>query len=233
MSKSKSEWSGKSAPPGTWQHGPASDPGEGPIRPASGLPARNRGTRPPFGPGNAAHLKHGAASPRVYLPLAERLAAGLLDARPDLAPYPVAVARWAEWEARALLMRRHLAAVGDLDGTGPDAEPRKGPTKWLKECESAAERAAAVLGLDPRSEATLARERAAASLVAVDLEEIAERGREALARRVAAGEVPPPDPAGEVLASLAEHDATVRARAAAEHDTARPNGHPNPESEDA
>lgn len=208
---------------GGWTHGPASGV------PASGISAR--GTRPPFAPGNAMHLTHGSRSPRVYLPLAEHLAAGLLDERPDLAAYPVAVARWAEWEARAVLMRRHLAEVGDLDGTGPDAEPRKGATKWLRECENAAERAAAVLGLDPRSEASLARERAAASLVAVDLEAIAERGREALARRVAAGEVGEPDPAGALLSALAAQSASGYARSAAEHDaTTTPN---DDESEDA
>lgn len=149
---------------------------------------------------------------------AERLAAGLLDDRPDLARYPGEVAAWAEWEARAMLMRRHLADVGYLDDEGV---PRKEPTKWLTTCENAAARARAALGLTPFTEAALAKERAAASLVAVDLEAIAERGREALARRVAAGELPEPDAAGELLTALAEQNASAYARSAAEHAAAR------------
>lgn len=133
-------------------------------------------SRPPFPRGNAMRLRHGARSPSVYLPLAREIATELLADRPDLAAYPHAVARWAEWEGRARLLRRHLAQVGDLDGDGPTAVPRTGIVKWLKECEAAAERAAAVLGLDPRSEAKLAHERASAATLAVDLHAIAARG---------------------------------------------------------
>jgi hypothetical protein len=61
---------------------PAGGPGQGP---ASGLPATRR-ERPPFAPGNLAMLTHGARTPRVYGPLAEELAAGLTEDRPDLAP---------------------------------------------------------------------------------------------------------------------------------------------------
>lgn len=200
---------------------PPSDPGQGAIRPASGIPARSAdrlSTRPPFPPGNAMHLTHGAKSPRVFLPLAEQLAAGLTHDRPDLARYPGEVAAWAEWEARAMLMRRYLADVGYLDD---DGVPRKEPTKWLTTCENAASRARAALGLTPFTEAALAKERAAASLVAVDLEAIAERGREALARRVSAGELPESDAAGELLSALAEQNASAYAWSAAEHAAAQ------------
>ena len=71
---------------------------------------------------------------------------------------------------------------------------------WLTRLEGAAARHRATLGLDPRSEAALARERAAASVLAVDLDALAERGRQALAQRDAAGLPAPPDLAGEVLA---------------------------------
>jgi hypothetical protein len=67
----------------------------------------------------------------------------------------------------------------------------------------------ATLGLDPRSEATLAKERAAAATLAVDLEALAERGRQALEAREQAGLPGPPDLAGEVLTE-------VRAQAKAE-----------------
>ncbi|MDP3969100.1 MAG: hypothetical protein Q8Q02_12555 [Nocardioides sp.] len=192
---------------------PPSGPGRG--GPATGVPARDAGTLPPFPPGNTLATTHGARSPRVYLPLAADLAAGLLDARPDLAPYPVAVARWAEWEARALLMRRHLAEVGDL---GDDGDPR-GSTRWLKTCETHAERAAAVLGLDPRSEASLARERAAAHVAAVDVHALAATGAAILAARDADPDAPPPEPDPVALALerfKAEGQATWE-RAAAEH----------------
>lgn len=44
-----------SAAGGGYVHGPAKGPGRG--GPASGVPARNRGTRPPFTTGNAALTK--------------------------------------------------------------------------------------------------------------------------------------------------------------------------------
>ena len=90
---------------------PAGGPGQGP---ASGLPATRR-ERPPFAPGNLAMLTHGARTPRVYGPLAEVLAAGLTEDRPDLAAYPEAVAAWATAEAQAALLRRHLSEVGTID----------------------------------------------------------------------------------------------------------------------
>jgi len=100
---------------------PPSDPGQGAIRPASGIPARSAdrlSTRPPFAPGNAMHLTHGAKSPRVFLPLAERLSAGLLDDRPDLARFPETIAAWADAEARAGLLREWLADRSMFDGAG-------------------------------------------------------------------------------------------------------------------
>ena len=185
--------------------------------PASGIPARGMGTRPPFSANNAAGLRHGTHSPRVYLPLAHDLAAGLLDEHPDLAAYRLEVDAWAEWETRALLMRRHLATVGYMDDNG---EPRKGPTQWLKTCEDRAARARASLGLTPFAEAALAKDRAAASLVAVDLAAIAERGRQALAARAAADnghELTAPDPAAAVLAEVAAQGRESAELAAAAH----------------
>ncbi|GAA4817112.1 hypothetical protein ACFQ0K_08625 [Nocardioides caeni] len=189
----------------TWPKGsftPAGGPGHGPP---SGIPAK--GTRPPFAPGNLARATSGARSPRVYGDLAQRLAAGLTEDRPDLGAYPEAVAAWATAEAQAALMRRHVAEVGPLD---PDTgKPREAVLSWLTRLENAAARHRATLGLDPRSEAALARERAAASVLAVDLDALAERGRQALAQRETAA----PDLAAEVLG---QHlDAYAREREAA------------------
>jgi hypothetical protein len=187
------------------------------YRPPSGIPAGGRDPEP-YVKGNTAALGHGAYVTRIYLPLAQELAAGLVEAHPDLARYPVAVARWAEWEARAMLMRRHLAQHGDLDGDGPTAEPRKNATNWLRQCERSAEKAAAVLGLDPLNEARLSRERAAASVLMSGhgLADLADRGREALAAREAAGIPPPRDLAGEHLARVAEEGKAAQERANAE-----------------
>lgn len=173
--------------------------------PASGIPARG-GFRPPFPPGNGLAASHGARSPRVYGALAAHLVAGLAADRPDLAAYPEAVAAWATAEAQAALLRRHVAEVGPLD---PDTgQPRDAVLTWLNRTESAAARHRAALGLDPRSEAALARERAAASVLAVDLGALAERGRAVLAERELAGLPAPPDLAGSVLVAVtAEREA--------------------------
>lgn len=136
------------------------------------------GTRPPFPDGNAVNMAHGARAPRVYGTLAEQLTSGLLEARPDLSAYPEAVAGWATAEAQATLLRRHLEKVGTIDpATG---EPRESTLKHLRWFEAAAAKHRSTLGLDPRSEAELARERAAAVTLGVNLEQLANRGRQAL-----------------------------------------------------
>src|SRR4051812_25069754 len=131
----------------TWPKGsgtPAGGAGQGPP---SGIPAK--GERPPFTPGNLSAVTHGARSPRVYGALAEALAAGLVEDRPDLAAYPEAIAAWATAEAQAALIRRHVAERGPLD---PDTgAPRDADLTWLTRLEGAAARHRATLGLDPRS----------------------------------------------------------------------------------
>ncbi len=172
---------------GGWLHGPA-----------SGIPAGGPASLMPFPPGNVVGLRSGHRSPRVYGKLAQRLAAGLAEDRPDLGAYPEAVAAWATAEAQVALLRRHVAEVGPIDpATG---EPRVTSLTWLRQLERLAAEHRATLGLDPRSEATLTRERAAAAVLTVDLVGLAERGRAALATREAAGLPAPPDPAGDVLA---------------------------------
>lgn len=147
------------------------------------------------GAGAALNLSNGVKAQLVYLPLSEELAAGLIEARPDLARYPAAVARYCEWEGRAMLMRRHLAIVGDLDAEvgNSNAKVREGVTQWLWRCEQHAAKAAAVLGLDPMSEAKLSRERATSELLGVSLDEVAERGRKTIAAQIAEGTLDQPD----------------------------------------
>lgn len=155
----------------------------------------------PFPPGNGVALGHGARSPRVYGELARLLAAGLVEDRPDLAPYPEAVAAWATAEAQCALLRRHLEEVGTID---PETnEPRTGPLKWLAAMEKRAAEARKPLGLDPLSEAALMKERAAAASGVVDLNALAERGRAVRAAREEAGDpIDHPDLAGQVLAAV-------------------------------
>ena len=187
---------------------PAGGPGQGPP---SGVPAR-RYTRPPFGRGNLATVVHGARTPRVYGELATVLTAGLIEDRPDLATFPEAVAAWATAEAQAALMRRHIEQVGSIDpGTG---EPRAKVLEWLAKFERLAAETRRPLGLDPTSEAALTKERAAVAVLAVDLVALAERGREALAAREAAG-LEAPDLAGEVLEQQRAAYAREHAQAAA------------------
>lgn len=171
----------------TWTSwGPARGEGAGAGRgPATGVP------------GNAAALTAGHRSPRVYSQVAAELAGELLAVRPDLDDYPAAVARWAEHEARALLLRRHLAEVGELDD---DGQPREGLLKWLSTFENNAEKAAALLGLDPRSHVALIRERASAGLVSMSLESIAAAGRDT---RLAWQVTDPHDPADPTTGALA------------------------------
>lgn len=197
--------------------------------PASGIPAR--GTRPPFAPGNTVNLRSGHRSPRVYGELAQRLAAGLLEDRPDLAAYPEAVAAWSTLEAQAALLRRHAAEVGVID---PETNsPREKLLTLLPRLEKQAAAHRSRLGLDPRSEAALARERAAASVLAVDLEGLAQRGRAALEARELAGIEPPADPVAEVLERVHGEGAAAMRSSAEAHRAAAPTstGTTSPEEE--
>lgn len=144
-------------------------------KPASGTPARGR--RPPFHEGNQVALRHGAFSPRVYQPVARELFEGLVAHRPDLAGYTFEVVAWAESEARAMILREHVESRGMFDAEG---EPRDGVLKWLSKFEAEAREGRKRLGLDPRSDAELARQRAEAGRSQVDLDAVRQRGREVL-----------------------------------------------------
>ena len=163
---------------GGWVHGPAKGSGHGPPKgPGNGSPRA-----PAFGQGNDAAQRHGARTARVYLPIARELAAGLLADRPDLAAYPEAVASWSEAEARAALLRAWLAERDLLDEDGL-ADRTTGPLKWLSALERQAREGRRDLGLDPRSDAELAKARAEATRHVADLDAIRAAGRQALTER--------------------------------------------------
>ena len=149
-------------------------------------PARGY-TWPPFEPGNTAAVRHGAWSSRKVDPLAAELVAGLLADRPDLAAYPETVMAWARAEARVVILAEHQAEHGLIDDKG---EVRGG--RYVAQFERLAADLRARLGLDPRSEAELTRERADATRSAVDLDSIRERGRAARPGSVPVGAVEAP-----------------------------------------
>lgn len=169
-----------------------------PVEVAEVVPMKRN---PPFARGNVHHVTSGYRSPRVYGELASELVAGMLQERPDLAGYPEALANWGQAESVVALLRRHLDKVGVID-PGTD-EPRDRLLKRLHAAERAAAQARAAIGLDPLSEAKLARERSSAGLAAVSLQQVAEAGRAALEARELAGLPAPPDLAGEVLERVA------------------------------
>lgn len=153
----------------------------GPARGAGrGGPARGY-TRPPAEPGNALALRHGARSARKVSALAVELTAGLLADRPDLTGFPEAVTAWGRAEARCILLDEWITEHGLLD---EDGEPTTGAVKYLAAWETQAATARARLGLDPRAEAELARERVDARRSVIDLEAVRARGLEVVARRL-------------------------------------------------
>jgi hypothetical protein len=131
---------------------------------------------PQFTDGNTIALRHGSRSDRFVHPLAAAFRDVLLADRPDLASYPEAVAAWATAEARCELLRVHHAKAGFV---GADGTVRNSHDILM--FESQAMKLRQVLGLDPMSDAALAKSRADAVLTQLDLESIRQRGREALA----------------------------------------------------
>jgi hypothetical protein len=140
--------------------------------------------RPPFEPGHTLTLKHGARSPRVYEPIARELVNAVIAEREDLLPYRHAVEAWADAEARAGLLRAHLADVSMLTD---DGEPRDSLLKWLIQFEKRADAMRHRLGLDPLAHAELARQRVEAERSAVDLDGLRERGAQFVDATVEAG----------------------------------------------
>ncbi len=127
-----------------------------------------------FEVGNTAAMKHGAYYEPKIVPIAEELAAAVIELRPDLAEpsYSAAVKAWARAEARVTLLTRWLDEVGLLDD---DGEVR-GATRSLEAAEKAAGRCRERLGLDPRADAEVTILRASARRERADLDALVEAG---------------------------------------------------------
>ena len=145
----------------------------------SGDVSEGRRNHPPFAEGNRQAVSHGAWSEALYSPIARELAAGVLDERPGLARYREAVTAWADLEARAIVLRRWLEDKTMLNAKGV---PRPA-TKLLLSVTAAADQARRRLGLDPRSDAELAKAVSEAQALTADLDSVREAGRAALAAR--------------------------------------------------
>ncbi|HSH59702.1 MAG TPA: hypothetical protein VK988_08710 [Acidimicrobiales bacterium] len=129
---------------------------------------------PAFTPGHTVSRRHGIWSQRTWEPLAEDLAGGLLEDKPDLVSYPELLAAWARAEARCILLAEYL--VGRFaDGD----EKSEKVLRFVAQFERLAHDLRRELGLTPGSEAELARSRADALKGEFDLEALMARGREA------------------------------------------------------
>lgn len=150
----------------------------------TGPPARGY-SWPPLQPGHTLSMRHGVWSKRRTDPVAAELVEALLSDRPDLERFPEAVHAWSRAEARCLLLAEWLSM--------PDASQKatEGALRHLASFERLAAQLRNDLGLTPTSEARLAKERAEAAAVAVDLEAVRQKGREALQGRLAAVEALP------------------------------------------
>jgi hypothetical protein len=126
----------------------------------------------PFEPGHELSTKHGVFSRRCLDPLAAELMTGLLEERQDLERYPEAVAAWARAEARCLLFGDWIGEHGILDQTGASTVA----LRYVAQFERLAMELRTRLGLDPRSEAELARDRSEVERNVVDLDALRARG---------------------------------------------------------
>ena len=101
----------------------------------------------PFQPGNTASVKHGAWSARSWRPLADAIAAELVEVAPWAAKdsYSSTVAAWSRTEAQIQLLQNYLAEHELLDEEGA---PR-GAAHLLVRLEAQAMSLRTELGLSP------------------------------------------------------------------------------------
>jgi hypothetical protein len=139
-------------------------------------------------PGNLLAIRHGAATQKVFAPLARQLAAGLAKACPDLGDvrYAASVTRWAEAEAQESLLVFELDRVVEAEGV--TSERAEQVQRSLDRVRGRSARLRADLGLTPRGHIELVAGRASAEHTLVDLDEIRRKGRRALEARRAVDE---------------------------------------------
>jgi hypothetical protein len=145
--------------------------GRPPAPGASGTSARGY-SWPPLQHGHELSTRHGAWSARRVDPITKELIAALIADRPDLARYPETLMAWGRAEARCILLGEWQAEHGLMDD---DGKVRGG--EWVGTFERLAMNLRERIGLDPRSEAELAHDRADAERSVVDLDALRERGR--------------------------------------------------------
>lgn len=164
---------------------------------------------PPFEPGNAAHLTHGARSARlVGERAAELVEAGDLLSIEDLKAGPCpwlqpgdvwAVHAWHRAEARVQMLAEYLERVGLEDDDGL----RESVVRLLLRCEADATRCRDRLGLDPTGRARLAKDTAVAGHFAASaVSEVAAAGAAVIDAREGRSAAPPDaaaDAAGDTL----------------------------------
>ncbi len=133
------------------------------------------GQRPPFEPGNEAAVTHGARSQKKVEQLAAQIDADLLTRAPWVSEYGEALKAYGRAEAVARMLFNDIAKVGAYDGKG---EFRATIFARWATSENTAAKLRDALGLTPRSEAQVARDRAAAAASSVDVvAELARQGR--------------------------------------------------------
>lgn len=142
------------------------------------------GQRPPFEHGNAAAVTHGSRSKKRVEEIAKQIDDDLVNRAPWTLEYPEALRAYGRAEAVAKMLLADLAKVGMYDGDG--SFRASVIARWAT-AENTAARLREALGLTPKSEAEVARDRAAAASLAagVNLDALAARGRAALDARTA------------------------------------------------
>ncbi|MES1170166.1 MAG: hypothetical protein ABUL47_05715 [Leifsonia sp.] len=134
--------------------------------------------REPFREGNLAAVTNGARSRRKVEELASRIDDELAERAPWVLSYPEALSAYARAESISRLIYNDLARNGIYDKNG---QFRASLISRWSTAENVAARQRAELGLTPKSEAEVARDRATAAAVAqsADLADLAARGRAA------------------------------------------------------
>jgi hypothetical protein len=139
---------------------------------------------PDFDQGNAAHLVHGANSPRAIAARAEAVHAELLVAAPylDDDKFLPAVSRYLQAAAREALLHSHIVTLSESKGAG------EVPSRVWEQATAATRLAAKLgsdLGLDPLGHARIRALSAGAQVNESSVEELQRRGAELRAAREA------------------------------------------------
>lgn len=133
------------------------------------------GQRAPFEPDNTAAMTHGARSPRKIEETARAVSAELLERFPVAADYPETLTALARVEGVTRLMFADIAQNGLY---GKDGQFRAALLSRYLTAENSGSRLRSSLGMTPESEASVARDRAAATATTVDIvNELIKQGR--------------------------------------------------------